>query len=601
MKASKASFFLIMILGLLAAAPAIAQTPAGLTVTCDDGTTLESGVEIIVNQMRSGFTYTATAVGLNGFDPVLAVLDTATGNGLCSDDEAGARRYAANLPTTGSVPSSNLSAQVNFSQRSASAFADISLVVGGYGNQTGEFLLILEGMGVTSADGAGDAFSVNITPGMAASGVPLTTYMVTRGTSGVDPLVFQAFPGTSDVLTDNNGNQIYCDDAGDSSRCYGSSVRLDNYSITIDSGTLPGWQYDAMLTTSLDGIQLNANRESNYLTYYMTSYDNSTEGQYLLVFHIGISDAATARSGGSSGGGLTTSPETQGGGLQQIAPTAPPSVAGSDFVPGMSVTCDDGTTFDNGVEVIVNEMRSGFTYTATAVGLNGFDPVLAVLNTATGNGLCSDDEAGARRYSANLPTTGSVPGSNLSAQVNFSQNSASAFADISLVVGGYGNQTGEFLLILEGMAVTSADGAGDPFSVNITPGMASSGVPLTTYMITRGTSGVDPLIFRAFPGTSDVLTDDSGNQIYCDDAGDSSRCYDTGVRLDNYNVTIASGTLSGWQYDAMLTTYLNGIQLSANRESNYMTYYMTSYDNSTEGQYLLVFHIGISDTFVPNA
>ena len=80
-------------------------------------------------------------------------------------------------------PPSSTSAQVNFNQTSGSTFADVSLVVGGYSEQGGEFLLILEGMGATPADGAGDLFSVNLTPGMVASGVPLTIYMITRGQS----------------------------------------------------------------------------------------------------------------------------------------------------------------------------------------------------------------------------------------------------------------------------------------------------------------------------------------------------------------------------------------------------------------------------------
>ncbi|MBL8119903.1 MAG: hypothetical protein JNJ78_20395, partial [Anaerolineae bacterium] len=41
---------------------------------------------------------------------------------------------------------------------------------------------------------------------------------------------------------------------------------------------------------------------------------------------------------------------------------------------GIEVTCPDGTQIFNGVEVIIN-MRAGFTYTATAIGVNGYDPV----------------------------------------------------------------------------------------------------------------------------------------------------------------------------------------------------------------------------------
>src|SRR5215212_967340 len=103
-----------------------------------------------------------------------------------------------------------------------------------------------------------------------------------------------------------------------------------------------------------------------------------------------------------------------------------------------SVTCNNGGSFDNGVEVQVVQMRTGFDYRATAIGLNGFDPVLAVLD-ASGEGLCDDDNPDASGYSANLPSTGAVPASNLSSQVTFSNNSGNAFEDISLVVGGYGN------------------------------------------------------------------------------------------------------------------------------------------------------------------
>jgi len=271
-----------------------AQLPSGMSVTCDDGTSFNNGVEVIVTQMRSGFTYTATAVGLNGFDPVLAVLDS-SGNGLCSDDNASAARYAANLPTTGIVPASNLSSQVTFDQNSSSTFADVSLVVGGFGNQSGEFLLILEGMASTAADGAGDAFSVNLTPGMIASGVPLTVYMITRGQSSVDPFIFQS-DSNLNPLKDSKGNYTSaCDDAGNSNLCIGDSVDLSNSSVTIASGTLPGWQYDAMLSVPLSSVRLNNDPSLNYYTFVMTSSPQQpSEGQYLLVFHIGETDSGSA-------------------------------------------------------------------------------------------------------------------------------------------------------------------------------------------------------------------------------------------------------------------------------------------------------------------
>ncbi|PJF26350.1 MAG: hypothetical protein CUN53_08160, partial [Phototrophicales bacterium] len=170
---------------------------------------------------------------------------------------------------------------------------DISLVVGGFGNQTGEFLLILEEMAVTRADGAGDPFAVNITPGMVASGVPLTVYMLTRGQSRVDPLLYLANSASDLTPAVIGGSQVLCDDAG-GANCYGNHVQLDNYDVTIATGTLPGWQYDAMLSIPLTGLQLDANRLNNYLTFVMTSFNQQSEGQYLLVFHMGTAPVSGA-------------------------------------------------------------------------------------------------------------------------------------------------------------------------------------------------------------------------------------------------------------------------------------------------------------------
>ena len=270
----------------------VSAQPDGFSVTCDNGAEFSNGVEIIVTQMRAGFTYTATAIGINGFDPVLAVLNE-DGDGLCNDDSDGARRYAADLPSTGEVDPSSLSAQVDFSHDDPSGFLDISLVVGGFGNTTGEFVLIIEGMGVTAGDNAGDPFSVNLTPMMVSSGVPLSVYMLTRGQSSVDPIIYLS-DGDDGILEDGDGNPFYCDDSGSSDLCYGDSVALDNYSVTINSGTLPGWQYDAALSLDISQVELSEDPDDNFLTFYMTSYEGS-EGQYLLAFHMGIAEAGSAR------------------------------------------------------------------------------------------------------------------------------------------------------------------------------------------------------------------------------------------------------------------------------------------------------------------
>ncbi|GEM_PF-638023 len=610
MRASKFLKITLAVTVLLFALPSVilAQLPPGVSVTCENGVEFNNGVEIIINQMRSGFTYRATAVGIDGFDPILAVLDE-SGGGLCSDDSPDAASYTLDLPTTGRVRASSLNSMVTFDQNSSEAFADISLVVGGYGDQLGEFVLVLEGMGVTSGDGVGDPFSIRLTPSMVASEVPLTIYMISR-TNSLDPLMYR---GDSDLelLEDAQGTPLICDDAGNPSRCWGNSTSLaDSYVTTLD-GDVSGGDYDAMLSFPLQGIELNDNTDNNFYNMVFTSFQQSTQGQYLLAFHVGLAEPEIQSGGsdggkGASGGGEnnTGSIDTAGifnfgdkGGFTNAAgdngqtDNASQSAQNVDLPAGVSVTCENGTSFSNGVEIRVVQMRSGFDYTATAIGLNGFDPILAVLDPS-GGGLCSDDNSTAARYSANLPTTGTVDASNLSSQVTFSQNSREAFADISLVVGGYGDSVGEFILILEGMGVTEGDGAGDPFAVNVTPGMTASDVPLTVYMIAR-TNSLDPYTYLSFDG--DIAEDGDGNQIYCDDAGNNALCYGDHIALDRAEITTSSGRVSGGQYDAMISLPLFGMNLNDDPEDNFLQFVMTSYNQSTTGQYVLVFHVGTAE------
>ncbi|HVU09785.1 MAG TPA: hypothetical protein VHD90_00850, partial [Phototrophicaceae bacterium] len=328
----KRSLLFLMICICLLITPMLtqAQTPTGYSVTCDDGTSFDNGVEVSVNQLRSGYTYRATAIGLNGFDPVLAVLDQSTNRGLCNDDNSAAVTYAADLPSSGSVPASSQSAQVTFNQNSNSTFADVSLVVGGYNNQSGEFVLILEGMDATSADGAGDSFSVNITPGMVASGIPITVYMIAEENS-LDPFMYQS-DGKLNQLKDTAGNPIGCDDAGDTNSCWGQSADLSSSFITGNGGTVAGGPYDAMLRTPIDSLQLNSDRSLNYYTYVMTSSpQQKSEGHYLVVFDIGQSDSSSSsqsngqsntQSGGDEQNGGQT--DTSKGGLQNPFATPAP-------------------------------------------------------------------------------------------------------------------------------------------------------------------------------------------------------------------------------------------------------------------------------------
>ena len=564
-------FTIIFSLAMAFGLNADAQAGGAVSVTCENGAEFDNGVEFVVNQMRPGFTYTATAIGLDGFDPVLAVLDE-SGNGLCTDDSTEASNYVAQLPSSGRTVPSGLSSQVQFSQN-LGRMADVSLVVGGFGNTDGEFILILEGMAATSADGSGDPFSVRLTPGLVNSGLPLSVYMVAV-TDALDPLMYLA-DENYEVVQDTDGVHIYCDDGG-SAECWGEGSSLIGSSLSrTRNRSVPGGNLDSMLQIPLESYSdLDFDANPWYLTFIMTSFEYRTTGDYVVAFH--------ARTGS---GDMDTG---EVDGTEDPVPTPVPD-EGSKGTTGQGVTviCEDGGQFDNGVEFVVQQMRPGFTYTATAIGLNGFDPILAVLDESR-NGLCTDDSDAAAAYVANLPSSGRVPANGLNSQVQFSQNLGN-MADVSLVVGGFDNESGEFVLILEGMAATSADGVGDPFAVQLTPALVGSDVPLSVYMISV-TDALDPLMYLA-DSNYDVATEDDGTFIYCDDAGDAA-CWGSTSSLVGSSVSrTRNRSVPGGNLDSMLQIPLQEFSaLDFDEGPWYLTFVMTSFEQRTAGDYVIAFH-----------
>ena len=284
-------------------APASAQD--GIRIVCPNGQIIENGVEIIVS-MRPGFTYYATAVGIDGFDPVLAVSDR-TGTSLCADDDLNAISYSANLPTTGFVPESALSSQVPF-HHNFNGFADISLTVGGFGNTSGEFIVILEGMAVTSADGtgpdSGDPFSLHITPNVTASGIPIAAYMISV-TTGLDPIM-KIMADNGQPFQFDDGSYFACDDAGNLSLCWGESASLMGaYISRTRNRRLPGGELDAMMIVPTSELGLGP-QDEGYLNWRMASSGNGSSGDYVVVFHLGTGTPGET-SNNSTGNGIMSS------------------------------------------------------------------------------------------------------------------------------------------------------------------------------------------------------------------------------------------------------------------------------------------------------
>jgi len=238
--------------------------------------------------MRPNFTYTATAIGKDGYDPVIGVGDS-NGITLCNDDNDTASQYSVKLPSSGVVDASSTSAQMPFSHDSA-GFSTISLVVGSADGSGGEFTLVLEGMSVTSndgkGDGAGDPYSIQLNQSMVDSGVPINIYMISK-VQELDAFM-QLVDADNKVIVLSDGSRVECDNAGEKS-CWGDSTDLsDSYVADTASDAIPGGSGDAMMTIPIADATVDKDPNNNWFNFLMTSAGQKTFGDYLVVFHVGV-------------------------------------------------------------------------------------------------------------------------------------------------------------------------------------------------------------------------------------------------------------------------------------------------------------------------
>lgn len=276
--------FWVALVGLL---PTAAQSAEDIEFVCADGTPIYNGIQVVVN-MRTGFSYTATALGTEGFDPVLAVVEE-NGDLMCNDDNVNAANYELSLPTI-SGRSGRLDSQVRFTYTGSQAFGDVSLVVGGFADSVGSFAVILEGMYVTAEDGPGDPISIRLNRKMTGDNAQVTVYMVAL--NRLDPLMrlvdFRQNPALT--LIDENNLAVECDDAGNANLCWGESYDLNGGYITspIAGGRVPTITTDSMMIVPVDEL---LSFDFEWADFLMTSYNRNTTGEYIVVIHFIIDEA----------------------------------------------------------------------------------------------------------------------------------------------------------------------------------------------------------------------------------------------------------------------------------------------------------------------
>lgn len=249
-------------------AQAVDNDDGSITLSCNGNVVSENAVR--VNLPDDGETYTVTAVGLVTFDPIMGLVDD-NGNGRCFDNTETAFSYAVTLPTIG-MDGSIFSAQTIVAEDAR------HVIVGSRDTSSGEFIIMVEGGQVDAGDD-GDIFGVHITPAMINISTLLTTYVVATE-DGLNPMLSYV-NRAGDVMTDDSEAPYQCDNAGIPDNCYGHTIALRDYSVTVgDNITIPTLEVDALL-------QLPINETLTGATFPIrVDSSQETSGTYIVIFHI---------------------------------------------------------------------------------------------------------------------------------------------------------------------------------------------------------------------------------------------------------------------------------------------------------------------------
>lgn len=264
---------------------ALAQDPQ---YVCANGTNFNNAV-ILYGTLEPG-AYTVNALGLNGFDPKLAVVDEDTGaEYACVDDSQSAATFTATLPTTGTITPSPLNAQavLNFKNEPV----NVVFYVAGFADGYGDSLLVIEGLSISGSEpNGGDIFSLYVTPFMTPSETTITAYMI-GSDDLIDPVMDMVDADL--VVFDFGDGPLTCDNSG-RSRCYGNAVSLLGSSINAAAGD----DFDAYINLPWNIVGLEAD-EDGYLNYLFRSFGSG--GAYIAAFHFGTAEpvAMTAPSSSS--------------------------------------------------------------------------------------------------------------------------------------------------------------------------------------------------------------------------------------------------------------------------------------------------------------
>lgn len=262
-----------------------------------------------------------------------------------------------------------------------------------------------------------------------------------------------------------------------------------------------------------------------------------------------------------------------------------------DELPSLPYTCATGESFENAIQMRIL-MRPG-TYTATVLGIDGFDPQLAVVSDTNEELGCANDSADAADYAINLPTTGNVSASASTAQLKFRVRGQN-FVEVYFFVSGTGNESGRFAILFETLSITRSDGTGDPFVILDNDSLSTSKTDFTVYMIALD-DNLDPFIQAATRTNKPLNLVINGQLVECDDTNTPGCFGDPDVPEGDDAPTVVAGDSATFDlFDAMLTLNNEVIDKVKSRRGNLLLL-MTSFNQESQGEYMVIIDAGIGE------
>ncbi|PJF44793.1 MAG: hypothetical protein CUN55_02120 [Phototrophicales bacterium] len=195
---------------------------AAIFIQCDTGERVRGAIQFSFIAVNPGFSYTATVLGIDGFDPVL-VVETRPGIGTCNDDNPNVLGSRVDVPGYGNVFATTSSAQVRFT--SPGRGNPINIIVGSFNDEPGRFVLIIEGLAISPSTEL-DGFSVRVPED--AQEEPLGVYMVARYTD-LDPYMYIAAGEGLNAAYSPDGE--FFPDLIDYNRVFGPLYECDDASV----------------------------------------------------------------------------------------------------------------------------------------------------------------------------------------------------------------------------------------------------------------------------------------------------------------------------------------------------------------------------------